>query len=388
MSKSRLPFVLTLATLGLALSAHASDDLRPTGAPVPTTSTTTEPAPNANTRDLAIRKGIDWLKQQQHSDGGWGAGSWGADNLSAPADVATTAYATLALFRDAKGTDKHRAQIEKGVTFVVNAIKTAPEGPRLNTPTGTQPQYKMGELVDTHFAALLLGEVDGKLSPAVNREVHVWYDMALSKVQLAQNSDGSFDQNGWAPILSSSVAAQSLYTAKVKGKDINEEVLTRSDNYTSGLVTTDAVDASAGAGVELYSVASAVRVNDQTAKREAAGGNGGSQAAADAQTTAAAAVTRIAGDDDGSLMAGFGSIGGEEMLSYQMITDTLAEGGGENWTKWDGRITRYLVGIQNSNGTWTGHHCITSTVFTTAGAVMTLTAGDYLHAKAPTALRN
>jgi hypothetical protein len=292
--------------------------------------------------------------------------------------VATTCYVTLALWRDANGTQKNRDAVEKGVTFVVNAVKTAPEGPRLNTPQGTQPQYKMGELVDTHFAALLLGEVDGKLNAELNREVAIWYDMVLSKVQMTQNADGSFDSNGWAPVLSSSIAAQSLYTAKVKGKDISDDVLERSDGYQANLAGggSGSFDASEGAGVELYAVASGLRGNDQTSKRERASGNAASPTAEVADASTEAAVSRVAADADGRLVAGFGSIGGEEMLSYQLISDTLAENGGETWDQWNQRMGQYLVNIQNSDGSWAGHHCITSTVFVTAGAVMTLGAGD------------
>ncbi|MBW2253435.1 MAG: hypothetical protein JRI25_02410, partial [Deltaproteobacteria bacterium] len=230
-------------------------------------------------------------------------------------------------------TQKNRAAIEKGVSFVVNAVETAPEGPRLNTPQGTQPQYKMGELVDTHFAALMLGEVDGKLSPELNRKVAIWYDMVLSKVQMTQNTDGSFDSNGWAPVLSSSIAAQSLYTAKVKGKDISDDVLDRSDAYQAGLTGggSGSFDASEGAGVELYAVASGLRGNDQTRKREQATGSSSSPTAEVAEASADAAASRVAADADGRLVAGFGSIGGEEMLSYQLISDTLAENGGETW---------------------------------------------------------
>jgi len=341
-------------------------------------------ATTASTPTEARALGVDWLVKHQHGDGGWGAGSWGSDNLQAPSDVATTCYATLALWRDANGTQKNRDSIEKGVTFVVNAVKTAPEGPRLNTPQGTQPQYKMGELVDTHFAALLLGEVDGKLSPGLNREVAIWYDMVLSKVQMTQNANGSFEANGWAPVLSSSIAAQSLYTAKMKGKDISEEVLDRSDAYQAGLAGggSGSFDASEGAGVELYAVASGLRGNDQTRKREKAAGSPTSEAAQVADASTEAAVTRVAADADGRLVAGFGSIGGEEMLSYQLISDTLAENGGEHWDQWNQRMGQYLVNIQNADGSWAGHHCITSTVFTTAGAVMTLGAGDAAVARA------
>ena len=41
--------------------------------------------------------------------------------------------------------------IRNGTIYVVKAVETAPKGPRLNTPEGTQIQYKLGQLVDTHM---------------------------------------------------------------------------------------------------------------------------------------------------------------------------------------------------------------------------------------------
>ena len=81
--------------------------------------------------------------------------------------------------------------------------------------------------------------------------------------------------------------------------------------------------------------------------------------------------------DQEQLMAGFGSVGGEEMLGYMMIGDSLAEEGGERWTTWEQKVGGYLVGIQNADGSWVGHHCITSRTFTTAAAVMALGSGDW-----------
>jgi hypothetical protein len=33
--------------------------------------------------------------------------------------------------------------------------------------------------------------------------------------------------------------------------------------------------------------------------------------------------------------------------------------------------------VQTQDGSWVGSHCVTSAAFTTAGAIVTLTAGDH-----------
>jgi hypothetical protein len=317
----------------------------------------------------ARAQGADWLTKVQKDDGGWGAGSWGTDDPKAPSDVATTAMAVLALVRDGGGVDAHRAAITRAANFVAGSVLEAPrDSPQVNGPTNTQPQYKLGQLVDTHLAALMLGELVGQLDSETNVRVNQAHDRVIGKVQMAQKADGSFDGEGWAPVLSSSIAATSLVQAQQMGKDVAPEVLERSANYEASKVKGGGFDASAGAGVELYSVATTLRGNSQ-AKATASG-----EDRKRAEEAERAAAQRVAADADGRLMAGFGSAGGEEMLSYMMISDTLVETGGDAWTTWNGKVGGYLVSTQNADGSWAGHHCITSRTFVTAAAMMSLGA--------------
>ena len=76
--------------------------------------------------------------------------------------------------------------------------------------------------------------------------------------------------------------------------------------------------------------------------------------------------------DDPGFIAGFGSNGGEEFLSYMNIGESLVVEGGEEWRKWDKEITANLHRIQNEDGSWTGHHCITGRNFCTAAALLVL----------------
>ena len=80
---------------------------------------------------------------------------------------------------------------------------------------------------------------------------------------------------------------------------------------------------------------------------------------------------RAGGDE--RFVAGFGSNGGEEFLSYLMIGEGLVVKGGKEWEKWDTSITESLNRIQNEEGSWTGHHCITGRNFCTAAALLVLT---------------
>jgi Squalene-hopene cyclase C-terminal domain len=76
--------------------------------------------------------------------------------------------------------------------------------------------------------------------------------------------------------------------------------------------------------------------------------------------------------EDKSFVAGFGSNGGEEFLSYMNIGESLVLKGGPEWKKWDTSMTENLNRIQNDDGSWTGHHCITGRTFCTSTALLVL----------------
>ena len=73
-------------------------------------------------------------------------------------------------------------------------------------------------------------------------------------------------------------------------------------------------------------------------------------------------------------MAGFGSNGGEEFLSYMNIAESLVVKGGEEWKRWDSEMTENLNRVQNDDGSWSGHHCITGRTFCTSTALLVLLA--------------
>jgi len=76
--------------------------------------------------------------------------------------------------------------------------------------------------------------------------------------------------------------------------------------------------------------------------------------------------------DDKGFVAGFGSNGGEEFLSYMNIGESLVLKGGPEWKKWDEAMTGNLGRVQNDDGSWTGHHCITGRNFCTSTALLVL----------------
>lgn len=354
-----------------------------------------------------IEKALNWLAEAQHEDGTWGAGSNSRQQIRDPhavqGDPATTSFAAMAFLRSGhtpkKG--KYKDVVRKATEALVKVVEDAPEqGPKITQLTGTQPQAKMGQYVDTSLTARFLARILNELpkKSKLRQRVDQAIDKCIAKIQSSQQKDGSWKGGGWAPVLQSSLAEQALEIAQAAGKDIDEDVLLRAranqkDNFddASGKVRADKA-----AGIELYAFAGAQRAtasetweaNDIVAKAKKEGKLPQAAKATvenlrkigvreeKAQQLAKSVIQnerqqkRV--QNDSALLSGFGNNGGEEFLSYLMTSEALVITGGDAWENWDEKMHRRLRKIQSSNGSWTGHHCITSPVFCTSAVIQCL----------------
>jgi hypothetical protein len=76
------------------------------------------------------------------------------------------------------------------------------------------------------------------------------------------------------------------------------------------------------------------------------------------------------------VMDGFGSNGGEEFLSYLQTGESMVIGKDNGWQQWYNNISGRMLKIQNNDGSWNGHHCITSPVFCTATSLLILSINN------------
>lgn len=325
---------------------------------------------------VAVEKGAKWLASVQGQDGGWGQDGGettyvrqGQRLETTGNDVANTAVAGLALLRAG---DQYRPNVERAAEFILSSIDRAPaEGLAVTSLQGTQIQRKLGPYIDTFLASMFLAEVEGRF-PKLNTRVRSGMEKCVAKIEKNQLKDGSWNlAGGWAPVLGTSLASRSLDAARAKGFRVDHKVMAKIDDYAkkqaaapvvagggSGRVASTAETVSVAAGVSLYQSAQVLEQLSRTnTDREAN----------------AQAIKAVTGQlSDRRFVDGFGSMGGEEFFSYLNISDSLRRTGGADWAKWNRDMKTRLVALQNNDGTWAGHHCITGRVAVTGAAMLTL----------------
>jgi hypothetical protein len=344
--------------------------------------------------DIAVAKGLKWLVSVQGKDGGWGQDGGetsyvrqGENLESRGNDVANTAVVAEALLHT--GTTATRGQyrepLQRAVEFILKNVEESPaDGLAVTKLQGTQIQRKLGPYIDTFLTAKVLAELDGTMQDAKwNARVRQDLQKCVAKIEKAQLKDGSWNiAGGWAPILGTSLASQSLYIANAKGAVRTQMAMDRVDAYTartaaaaapgvgggvgsggtarpSAMASTVEVSA-ASAGVPLYKKAQELEQLSRTEKDR------------DKNAREIKAITiQLA---DAKFVTGFGSIGGEEFFSYLNISESLRRTGGPEWKKWNSEMTAKLLKLQNEDGTWAGHHCITGRVAVTGAAILLLQA--------------
>ena len=354
-----------------------------------------------------VKRGVQWLIDQQQNNGGWGQGEesqriGGQGHLKDTANVADTCMATLALLRAGQTPRQgdHQANLRRAIDFVVREVEQSDDQSLYITNTrGTRVQGKLGTYVDTFLAALLLSEVRNQMpDEAGRRRAAAALDKVMRKIEKNQKNDGTWSGDGWAPVLAQGLASKALNRAAQEGARVDEAVRERAEKYARNQVDkrTGAVSGSVAgsAGIPLYSSAATLGAMQDSAitndgmekdlrrKAEALPAASPQRRAAqsklkeieenkrDLDLARKAVADRM---DDPRFMAGFGSNGGEEFLSYLSIGESLLAKGGPEWQKWDQSMTQNLNRVQNRDGSWSGHHCITGRSFCTAAALMVLT---------------
>jgi hypothetical protein len=358
----------------------------------------------------SIEKGLTWMVRAQHPSGGWGAGTHSRQDVMDPhavqPDPATTSMVAMALLRT--GTTLHSGlystQLKKAVDYILAQV----EGAEANSNTitdqqGTQIQIKLGQNIDVIMAAQFLSNLlaSDDLNPQLNARVKRDLNTCVSKIQHAQEANGSISGSGWAGVLQSSFATNALESAQAQGAGVDNDALNKAREFQKGNydAKTGNVNTSMGAGVLLYSVTGSARASAKEARKveeEIARAKRAGKLAQNAPASAES-LEKIGYDKDDAMkystaynvynaakvqaqrdevMDGFGSNGGEEFLSYLQTGESMIISQDNTWDNWYNNISGRMLKIQNDDGSWSGHHCITSPVFCTATSLLILSVSN------------
>ncbi|PWU08726.1 MAG: hypothetical protein C5B51_07385 [Terriglobia bacterium] len=346
--------------------------------------------------DIAVEKGVKWLVSVQGHDGGWGQDGGETSYIregehleSNGNDVANTAVAAEALLHTGNTPTRgvYQQNLQRAVNFILQRVEQSPpDGLAVTGLMGTQIQRKLGPYIDTFLTSRLLAELDGEMGDAqVNARVRQSLQKCVAKIEKNQLKDGSWNiAGGWAPILGTSMASQSLFVAQRKGVAVNQVTMAKVEDYTQ---RTAGSGGGSGSGIGGGTIGGARAVSAPAAAAETVAVAAGvplykraqeleqlSRTEADRKKNAGQIAAIREQLSDTRFATGFGSIGGEEFFSYLNISDSLHRTGGAEWEKWNTDIKAKILKMQNEDGTWAGHHCITGRVAVTSAAILTLLA--------------
>lgn len=361
---------------------------------------------NDSKTSATIDKGEKWLVDAQNNDGGWGAGSHSNQGEMNPhavsSDPATTAMASMALYRMGYSIEKgkYKTQLKHALDFLLSEVEKNKNSEFITQVRGTQIQTKLGQNIDAALTLQFLNQVVPTLSDRnLKKRVENAIQISVDKVEQSYDLNGKVSGAGWAGVLQSSFANAGLEQAsKNKNIKVNKDKIAAARNYQKSNYDADAKTAKTedGAGIMLYAVSSSVRGSAGEAKeaeelfeKAKAEGKIDRRAEMNRENLEKIGVTRekaasyevaskvykaakVQAMDD-NVMNGFGNNGGEEFMSFLQTGESLIVKKDNDWKHWYNNVSGKIIKIQNENGSWNGHHCITSPVFCTATCLLILT---------------
>jgi len=356
------------------------------------------------------QRALQWLVGAQASDGGYGAGSHSRQDITDPhavsTDPATTAMVAMAIMRMGSTLDQgpHAQQLGRATEYLLKQVESAPKNAiNITQLQGTQIQAKLGANIDVALTAQFLSNLVAKLNEQHPKRLRAMraLNTCVDMIQRGQNSDGSQRGDGWAGVLQSSFAATALESAKSQGATVDDESLKLARDYQKGNFDANkgTVATERAAGITLYAVSGSTRnsaaeareLNEVViqAKKE---GKIAKNAPVNVKTLEDAGVSRSEAErlntayqvyeaakqqaQADNVISGFGNNGGEEFLSFLQTGESLVIAKDQGWKNWYQQTTGRLTSIQNQDGSWNGHHCITSPVFCTATSLLILSINN------------
>jgi hypothetical protein len=286
-------------------------------------------------------------------------GSVGSD-IGKPPDLSCTSMLGLVLLSQGNTPSggPHSRELQRVLDAVLNMVDSYSESaPASNRQTLVQ--HKIGRYADVFLATLFLSQVLGEADAADN-DVRSSLEKCVAIICRAQGKDGTWGNESWAPVLGTVLGWESLRMSSSAGLRVDASASAAGEALLAKLKATNQQERNWM--FDFYKNASSLRVlysmqyRDDPAFKECV-----------------RTLQRIAREDDRP----FTHAGGEEFLAFFLVTECLLQDPNPEWRSWYPTVSDKIIGIQNHDGSWSGHHCITDRTFCTAAALLTLQAVNF-----------
>lgn len=298
----------------------------------------------------SVRKGLEWLKRTEGRKGGHGADVNQAD------DIGCSSMVGLAMLANGSTPSQgpNKRHLKRITNYLIGCVDAMPDG-NITGKKGTQLQNKIGSQAHTFFALLFLSQICGEVG--IHKKTRQAVGKLVETVVGAQSKRGDWGQESWAPTLGTVMGWTSLRSAHFAGFRVGGSPEKTADHLMNQMKT------SLGKREHwmhsLYKNATGIRVLYAMGKEEE-----------EVSKKAFKDVLKLVTRDN----TAFNQAGGEEFLAFHLITETMLQKEGEDWSTWFPKVRDKMLDVQNDDGCWTGHHCITSRTFCTAAACLVLSA--------------
>lgn len=301
----------------------------------------------------SIDRGTDWLISAMRIDG-----SLGTDR-GRPPDLSCTAIFGLVLLSQGNTlvAGPNREELQKVLDATLAMVDRLPNGPS-QAKNVTLVQRKIGRNADLFVAALFLSQLQGEAGYA-EKDVRLALGKLTDGICAAQQKDGTWGEESWAPVLGTVLGWECLRAASSSGLKVDASATAAGDALLKQLKA--APTHGDNWMFEFYKNASSIRVLYSMNYRTDP-----------IFETSVEKIMKIAREDDRP----FFQAGGEEFLAFYLVTECLLQERNERWQSWYPLVRDKIVRVQNADGSWTGHHCITARTFCTAAAMLTLQAAN------------
>jgi hypothetical protein len=299
----------------------------------------------------SIDRGTRWLMSAMRADGSFGT------DIGHPEDLGCTAIVGLALLSQGSCPTggEHRDEVVHILNAILDIMDRFPDGviPRRET---TLVQRKIGANADIFLAALFLSQIRGEAA-AAEGDVARALKKCVWIICQTQGKEGTWGTESWAPVLGTVLGWESLRVSNSAGLEVKASAKSAGDALLQQLREKSSNDEGSWMH-SLYKDAASVRVlyslnyrNDPVFQN------------------CVNRIIRIARED----ARPFERAGEEEYLAFYFVTECLLNDQQDpQWQEWYPTVEKRIVKMQNTDGSWTGHHCITARTFCTAAALLTL----------------